>query len=182
MRFFPTAFVLSFAPLIFYRGGIPFGAVILFALEVVTLWALAWKVHRLKWPKKSSLASVFMGTLCLLFTLLFFLANVYSVVPEYGAHDFFLWMAGLGLFFLSSLVMWKEEERAIVLNGFIFLAFLSTCAGFIFYLTLAQPRFFGSFGDVNESWNAFPNAYASLLLLLLPAVIHLFLRAQKKTS
>ncbi len=172
--------ILGFGVVVLYRGGIPLPAVLFFAVFTSGLLLASLFLGKGRFLKESRMAQFFTMGLAL-FALLFVLASIFSDFPGYGARDFFLWSGGAILFLLFSRISLREEERTQVSKGLLVIAFLSAVLGVVFFLTLAQPRFFGSFGDPAESYAAFPNAYANLLLFLIPVAYHFLLKAQKKS-
>lgn len=107
-----------------------------------------------------------------LFLGFFLLSFWFTKMSGYGIGSLVSIVSGILLFFMISRMPISRREIGWLLQGIVFVAGISSILGGIAYAVQGFDRFAGTFWEIGRIYDAFPNAWANFLILILPINIY----------
>lgn len=107
-----------------------------------------------------------------LFLVFFLVSTWFTKMSGYGIGSLVSIVSGILLFFMISRMPISRREIGWLLQGIVFVAGISSILGGIAYVVQGFDRFAGTFWEIGKIYDAFPNAWANFLILILPINIY----------
>lgn len=146
------------------------------------LLALSWKeltTQEFNWRKKFSLSNLIRIS-ALALALTFAISKFTSPIQNFGWSEVAVLIGGVGIFFIIQ--SWKDAERKKLLAVILILGVISALFGLAQYLYRPESRIAGPFFVTEFASSYWPNAFATLLLMVWPLALMLQKRVIKILS